>query len=499
MKKIYFLFLALLTFLFLATPSLAKEDNEYFKDSRIESNCDFYTKEQLENMNILLKNIKEDKGTDIYVVVLNTDEYDNIYDRLGEIYVEAELTSSYLLGIDPVGRNFSAYSNSFFISMDSYVSNAREDFKNNDFYTGLIKIICNVGNYKIPEDINNITPTLKTKYYINNLDDHIVDFSGLLSENDIWEIASTLSQIESHYDININFIFFNEVEPNFSVADYTAETGSRFINSFGDDILISICLQDKFYSKYEGATSIDIDSVYIQYGRSYFHSENPNYKDALLDIAFGAVVDKYGITLEEAKAFKDISMSDIAEFRIFVTIALIIFGIVIFVVFGNIISNIAENRRLAEIEKNKVSYNKNDYTEAVKEVKQWLNLEKQMNQQMYKTKEHELNESLDDFYEDVSDNLTEDTPSFNVFDVDYEQNDDLVVENINKMIEEVISKSKGVKDDYSQLQTVLDIYNNLSFTTKIKISRKFSSELETLTRKAKMDLEHYERTKALKE
>lgn len=499
MKKIRFLFLILLTFLFLATPSFAKEDSEYFKNSKVEANCDFYSEEELANINILLKNIKEDKNKDIYVVVLDTNEYTNIYERLSEIYVEAELTSSYLLGIDPVGRNFSAYSDTYFVNLDSYLYDAEKDFKNDDFYTGIIKVICTVGNYTIPEDINNITPSLKSKYHIENLDEHIVDFSGLLSENDLWEVGSTLSQIESHYDIDINFIFFNEVEPGFSVSDFTHETGVRLVPLFSDEIIMSICLKDKFYTTYSDISSIDIDSVYIKYGRSYFHSENPNYKDALLDIAFGAVADKYGITLDEAKSFKDISITDIAEFRIFSVIILIIFGIVVFIIFGNIMMNIVENKKAAEIAKSKISYSKNDYTEAVKEVKQLLNLEKQISQQTYKVKEKELNETLDDFYEDVTDNLVDDKPSFNIFDVDYEQNDDLVVENINKMIEDVISKSNGVKEDYSQLQTVLDIYNNLSFTTKIKISRKSSSELETLTRKAKMDLEHYERTKTLKE
>ena len=69
----------------------------------------------------------------------------------------------------------------------------------------------------------------------------------------------------------------------------------------------------------------------------------------------------------------------------------------------------------------------------------------------------------------------------------------MVTESINNMIMNLVQTVDGTKEHYQELQSALDIYNNLSFSERIKLDRKYTSELEQLTRKAKLDKELFEK------
>lgn len=516
---IYLLLMVLLMSLFPTTALAANKENEaspITDDMRIDDTINFFKDDELKAITQHSKDIQKDKSTTIFVVVASSDETKN---NISEYAIDYARTIStyfdYLIAIDPINRKITIATKSFFslsIDVDSIVDKySKADFSKDDFYNGILDTMNGIVDGYDGSESSKETTNSSSSYSSMptvTLNSYITDNAKLLTDEEKEEIQTNAYKIKNNYDYDIYFLITDDIS-KYDQNNYAQKVYNDNLSGSSKTILIVMSFENGKYTlvKSTDMNSFDDETAYKTYAKSYFHETPPKYKDGIINFqnAIISTIKNVPITDIEGKTISGTkvngSLIDYESFKnilkiisLFSVICLVC-AIAIYVIKNALITSDKAKKDLIN-EHPDVAFDKLKDAIKVKE-------EDLINDKMEESK---VDDNINDLYKDVSSEMTKvnldktKKDENNIFDtrnasIDTNNTDksDIIISSINDMIIDVVKKCEGTKEYYSQLQEALNVYNSLSFTNKIQLDRSYTSQLEALARKAKMDKEMSER------
>lgn len=504
--KLLFVFFILIFVVIMPIQVNAEKLQHYtdlFKNVMIINNSDVITNEQSEDVNKLLLEISENKGKNIYIYITEENEINDIRHFILEMTNDKNNKNDYIIVLEPYTRELAIYNYNKLIDATQLNNKySKDEFKANDFYTGIVNLAKGISseNENFELFTNNTAEEFETVPEIK-LSSHITDFKEILTPVQEEEIETVAYKLKQNYGVDIYVILSNAIE-NYGIDNYAHSIFRHNFSYKSNVILLVFSLEEGNFS-YVNSPNINMDiiSIYNNYAKTYFHLEEPDYVTGINKL-MSAIVANYKFTsisnIENSIiSGKTVSIGTTDTIKNFLKLtALVLIIITLIVVIIYFIYKIIKSEK---IEKKLLL---NNHPERA-----FANLEKEINKDSNNSTEQLylkiVNNKMDELYKEVASELTneeikskkiEKSVKDNIFGSEYEEkNNDLVIESIDEMILKIVKKASGTKEWYDQLQSALDIYNNLSFTNRTKLNRNNTSQLEALTRKAKLDKEMSER------
>ena len=495
-KIVIFIFSIICLFSFCFKMSAFAATNP-FVDTYVIDTTKTLSKETIKEINSI--NEKATGNTHVYVYVADGDKLDESFSYFTQNLYEENLNKyDIVIGLDFKNRKMEIGQRSYDYSKSSLIEEyAKASFSKDDFDAATIQLVN--GAFKEAAKLNaeeeeSQTTSLVT-YPTVKLESRITDTVGLLSQEEIDNLEANAYKLYNNYDKNIYVLLTNAEE--YDTTEYTNSIYRDNFQSLSSNILVVFYMDTQKISVFNNNTSIDIISLYEENAKAYFHKNPAQYAEGIMKLQDAVVMAASSATEEdlseitsagtvETKTDEDYQVTNwhVKNFFLITLSLVLIIGIII--VIGKV---------LMTIEKNKSELLNNKPKEAFKE------LEKEIKKDEKFLTEKKMNDSVNDLYKTVAEEMNEKSlekreykkNNKNSFNISSDDEQTMVTESINSMIKKVVSKSKGTKEDYETLQSALDVYNSLQFSDRIKLDRKYTSELETLTRKAKQDKEMFER------
>lgn len=481
-------------------------ESEFNEENRIINHSDILTEEEIKDINSLSIEISNECNKNIYVYLLSETD-GNPQEFLDNYAYNYNIKSnSYIIGINPYSRKLYIYNSYYLVDINSILDNySREDFKNDDFYNGIINTMCGIAdgyvrqeNYQPPKKLitYNDIPTIRLSSYIT-------DEPDILTAGQEEKIQSNSYRIKQNYGIDMYIMFTNSLA-DYEKNDYVTKVYNDNFYASSNTILILISLEDGVIhyscgSHYE----FNINKIYNTYAKSYFHLDEPDYVTGVCKLSNGVTATLLDMSIEDIENSviegTTVKIKDTESTKDTLKIILLVTGIVTL----GTISAVIIKKFLIDDEKAKEKLINERPEIAFSELKEELSTVGAENIEYIKGVQ-DINQSMDDLYSEAASELINDeliseqhikNKKTNIFDPRFEENneDDVVISTIDDMIAKVVKECEGSKEYYEQLQAALDIYNSLSFTNRTKLNRSNTSQLETLTRKARMDKEYASR------
>lgn len=522
-KKVILMFLIGIIFITSFNVATAKEvDKEttvksvLFGDSYIIDKSGYISETYINLINEKNNEIFDNYGYNIFIYIPSENEYidasnnnsiSSQLDSFAATLYDRELgNKDILLVIDLINRYMSIeYEDGLYYIDNSTVINnyAKESFSKDNFNKAIVECIDGIIdiNNKNFENSNNNEITMDSPLIITDtitLDSYVTDLTNTLSDADLDYLESNAYKINNNYNYKIYIVLLNSKD--YDINNFTSKifTDNFYLES--NTVLIALYM-DKSQISTIASRGIftDVLGLYNTYSKTYFHEEPANYKDGLYVLQNAIISDIEGIDMEGVSelsysgAKKPQTSEDINVIFGYVKIV----GFVLIVLFVLVLLVFLIKKILYTEENIKKDILNNDPEHA------FLNLQKEIDKKETFMSEEKIDHSMDDLYKTAAEEILDKSiekkeyqkETKNIFNstTNTSTESDMVTESINNMIMNLVQTVDGTKEHYQELQSALDIYNNLSFSERIKLDRKYTSELEQLTRKAKLDKELFEK------
>lgn len=511
-KKILLSLLLILSIIISINFATAKENSSVlFGENYIIDNSGIISDTYINLINEKNKELFNESEYNIYVYIPTVNEYAKNSDEslssqldsfTSKLYDQEILSNKdILLVVDLENRYMSIeYDNTLYnINKSNIIQKySKNSFAENNFNKAILETVEGI------IEINNESSAFYNENTYQSIeetiifDSYIIDQTNSLSSADLDYLESNAYKINNNYDYRIYIGLLNSKE-----YDPTSLTNKIYHDNFSldMDVILVIFYMDtgKISTMSSPYIYVDALDLYDTYSKEYFHSTPANYKDGLYELQNAIISDIENVTTNEIKEV-DISGSQKAQTSedvniIFSYLKIICFVIIMILIICVVILSIRKLLLTEEKMKNEILNNEPE--------KAFLNLEKEITKKEDFITDDKMNVSMDELYRSAAEEMWEKSlekqeykkESTNIFDSSFNDssNNENVINSINDMIIKLVERANGTKEFYQELQSALDVYNGLTFSDRMKLDRKYTSELEQLTRKAKIDKELYEK------